>query len=467
MEQAWERSRTRRLGYLRHRPEESLLYRVIYNYREEFERSWEERFQDRYGVLRNEVITAFDRYLSCGIVAHGCARARCEQCGHSILIAYSCKRRGLCPSCDTKRAILFAEHLNESVLLPLPYRHVVWGIPKRLRVYFRFDRKLIGKLYQAAWQAWDDIVGTAGKTGAIMALHSAGDLLNFHPHIHSLCLDGVVNNQTQFVQQSAIDKPLLQEYFAQNVFALLLKAELITEDVIDQIRSQEHWGFNVWLGEPISTADTEQRLFIARYLKRCPLALDRLSLIEDGTEPLIRIVKHLDDGDVHRDLSPLEFLAELQQAIPDTWEQTTRYYGLHASRTRGAEPVGFRAQLSASTDVVWFNGEPGNTAASSDLAQSADSIPAPVMAEPTEPKPKASQTWAACIKLIYEVDPLECPRCGSQMKIIAFLQQPREIEKIADNLGYPKYRSPPPFKKAPSIPKQTVIPFFEDIEFAA
>ena len=60
------------------------------------------------------------------------------------------------------------------------------------------------------------------------------------------------------------------------------------------------------------------------------------------------------------------------------------------------------------------------------------------------------------------------------MKIIAFLQQPREIEKIADNLEKRftgpfllKYRSPPPFKKAPSIPQQTVIPFFEDIEFAA
>ena len=378
-----------------------------------------------------------------------------------------CKRRGLCPSCDAKRAILFAEHLNSSVLLPFAYRHVVWSIPKRFRVYFRFDRELISKLYQAAWQAWNDIVGASGKTGAIMALHTAGDLLNFHPHIHSLCLDGFVNDETRYVQHSTIDQPLLQEYFAENVFASLLEAGLITEDVIDQIRSQEHWGFNVWCGEPIVPEDTGQRLFIARYLKRAPLALDRLSLMEDGPEPIIRIVKHLDDGDVHRDLLPLEFLAELQQHIPDTWEQTTRYYGLHASRTRGAEPAGFRTKLSANTDVVWFNGNPSNPAITLTLSAVNTSSVSVLPTDLVEPKPKASQTWAACIKLIYEVDPLTCPKCGSPMKIIAFLQQPREIGKIAENLGYPKYRAPPPFKKAPSTPVQTIVPFFDHLQFSA
>ena len=461
MEPTWEQSRTRRLGYIRRRPEESLLYRVIYHYRDEFERSWQERFEHHYGALRHEVLTAFDRYLSCGIVAHGCARARCEKCGHSILIAYSCKRRGLCPSCDTKRAILFAEHLNESVLLPIPYRHVVWSLPKRLRVYFRFDRKLIGKLYQAAWRAWEDSVSTSGKTGAIMAVHSSGDLLHFHPHIHSLCLDGAVDAAQRFIPNTAIDTPLLQEYFAERVCTALLETGLIEQDTVDQIRSQEHSGFNVWCGEPISPEDADQRRFIARYLKRAPLALDRMSLIENGAEPIIRIVKHIDDAEVHRDLSPLDCLAELQQAIPNTWEQTTRYYGLHASRTRGVEPAGFRAQLSANTEVVWLDDDSGKTTLPAQPTETG------ALPDPAEPTTKPSQTWAACIKLIYEVDPLECPRCHSPMKIIAFLQQPSEIQKIADNLGYPKYRAPPPFKKPLSSPEQIVIPLFDDILFAA
>ncbi len=144
---------------------------------------------------------AFDRYLSCGILSHGCARARCEKCNHSQLIAFSCKRRCLCPSCDTKRSLLFAEHLESTVLLPYPRRHVVWSIPKRLRVYFRYDRSLIKHLYSAAWNAWRETIVEAipdSQPAAIMALHTAGDLLNFHPHIHSLCLDGGINDDAGF-----------------------------------------------------------------------------------------------------------------------------------------------------------------------------------------------------------------------------------------------------------------------------
>lgn len=38
-----------------------------------------------------------------GILAHGFARARCDECGHDFLIAFSCKGRGICPSCNTRR----------------------------------------------------------------------------------------------------------------------------------------------------------------------------------------------------------------------------------------------------------------------------------------------------------------------------------------------------------------------------
>jgi len=42
-------------------------------------------------------------YLDCGILAHGFARARCGDCGHTVVIAFSCKGRGVCPSCNSRR----------------------------------------------------------------------------------------------------------------------------------------------------------------------------------------------------------------------------------------------------------------------------------------------------------------------------------------------------------------------------
>jgi len=48
----------------------------------------------------------FRAYLRCGILAHGFAGARCEDCGHERLIPFSCKGRGICPSCNTRRIAL-------------------------------------------------------------------------------------------------------------------------------------------------------------------------------------------------------------------------------------------------------------------------------------------------------------------------------------------------------------------------
>ena len=56
------------------------------------------------------------------ILAHGFARARCADCGHDFLIAYSCKCRGVCPSCATRRIVETAAHLADHVIARLPLR---------------------------------------------------------------------------------------------------------------------------------------------------------------------------------------------------------------------------------------------------------------------------------------------------------------------------------------------------------
>jgi transposase-like zinc-binding protein/GMC oxidoreductase len=48
---------------------------------------------------------AFRKYLECGIFAHGFARARCDDCGYDFFVAFSCKGRGVCPSCAGLRVV--------------------------------------------------------------------------------------------------------------------------------------------------------------------------------------------------------------------------------------------------------------------------------------------------------------------------------------------------------------------------
>ncbi len=73
------------------------------------------------------------KYLECGIFAHGFARARCDDCGHDYFVAFSCKGRGVCPSCNNRRMVETAAHLGDHVFPRLPVRQRVVSVPKRLR----------------------------------------------------------------------------------------------------------------------------------------------------------------------------------------------------------------------------------------------------------------------------------------------------------------------------------------------
>lgn len=146
----WERTKEALQHYRRRTPEQTELYRIVSHGRDELPRFWEDRFQGTYSVLREEVLTTFDEYLNCGLLSHGAGRVYCDTCRHSLLVAFSCKKRGVCPSCNAKRAVKFGEHLYDSVLERMQHRHCGVTLPKRLRVYFRYDRSLNTILFRAA-----------------------------------------------------------------------------------------------------------------------------------------------------------------------------------------------------------------------------------------------------------------------------------------------------------------------------
>src|SRR5690606_32682936 len=73
-------------------------------------------------------------YLKCGIQVYGFARAQCEECGHELLLAFSCKRRGVCPSCNTRRMSDTAARLVDTVLPDVRLRQWVLSVPFELRL---------------------------------------------------------------------------------------------------------------------------------------------------------------------------------------------------------------------------------------------------------------------------------------------------------------------------------------------
>jgi hypothetical protein len=70
---------------------------------------------------------------------HGFAHSRCTDCVHDDSVAFSCKGRGVCPSCNTRRMAKTAAHLTDHVSPRLPVRQWVLSVPKRLRYFMQRD----------------------------------------------------------------------------------------------------------------------------------------------------------------------------------------------------------------------------------------------------------------------------------------------------------------------------------------
>ncbi len=116
---------TRASRYQRHKPESTLLYQLIARYYPAFK----DRILAEGRTLPGYVQREFDDFLKCGRLEHGFLRVRCENCHEERLLAFRCKRRGLCPSCGTRRMAESAALLVDEVFPHQPVRQWVLSFP--------------------------------------------------------------------------------------------------------------------------------------------------------------------------------------------------------------------------------------------------------------------------------------------------------------------------------------------------
>jgi ribosomal protein S27E len=182
--------------YKRHRPETTLLYQLVERYYPEFTASLAE--QDKY--LPKYVEREFDEFLRCGRLEHGFLRVVCGDCKHEKLVAFSCKRRGFCPSCGARRMAESAALLVDDVLRGYVVRQWVLSLPIPLRLLLARCpielSKVMGIIHRAIST---HIVSQAGftnkraKTGAVTIIQRFGSALNLNIHFHMLFLEGAIS----------------------------------------------------------------------------------------------------------------------------------------------------------------------------------------------------------------------------------------------------------------------------------
>ncbi len=163
------------------------------------------------------------------------------ECHHEYLLAFSCKQRGLRPSCHAKRQAVFGEFLTAEILEAVPHRHVVLSLPR------------------------------ATVPRAVACLQSAGSLLDWHPHVHLLITWGVFRRDGGFVPVAVTPDPeTVARLFRHKVLRFLLAEGAIADGVARSLVAWPHTGFGTHVSRAIPTDDRTPGV-VARYMARPPI----------------------------------------------------------------------------------------------------------------------------------------------------------------------------------------------------
>ena len=238
---------------------------------------------------------------------------------------------------------------------------------------------------------------------------------------------GAFTPEGDFLELPQFDVDRLLDVWQDAVFELYLAKEKIEPEVVENMRGWEHSGFSVDQSVFLPAGDQAGIERLIQYMTRCPFSLSRLVKVSDTGQIVYQAEKQAcrafpdpkGDGTqagVKRNfqiLPPLDFLAEFTQHIPAKGSHLIRYYGWYSNKSRG-----MRKKAEAATSE-----EPANEEATTS---------------------RSSQAWAMLIKRVYEVDPLSCPQCGGQMKVVSFIEPPQSdvIEEVLKHCGLWQASSP-------------------------
>ena len=151
------------VSYARHRPEQTLLYQLVEQHYPAFAALREAQGRPLPAHVQRE----FEDFLKCGRLEHGFLRVRCARCHDEKLVAFSCKRRGFCPSCGARRMVESAALLVDEVLPEQPMRQWVLSVPFAIRFLFAAHPGVMGQVLAIVYRAIEThLINKAGLTRA-------------------------------------------------------------------------------------------------------------------------------------------------------------------------------------------------------------------------------------------------------------------------------------------------------------
>jgi hypothetical protein len=304
--------------------------------------------------------------VRCRTAALGGHVEACDQCGHQRIAYNSCRNRH-CPKCQAAARAQWLEE-RSAELLPVPYFHVVFTLPEALGPVALQNKRLVyGTLFRAAAETLLQIAADPQHLGAdigfLAVLHTWGQNLHLHPHVHCVVPGGGLSPEGTrwvacrpgfFLPVRVLSRlyrgkflAFLQEAFEQRQLGFHGQQQGLADPAAFQnwLASLRQTDWVVYAKRPFGGPEQVLK-YLARYTHRVAIANHRLVQMEDGKVSFHW--KDYADGSQQKTmaLDAVEFIRRFLLHVLPSGFVRIRHYGLLANRHREEKVALCRTLLS-------------------------------------------------------------------------------------------------------------------------
>jgi hypothetical protein len=350
---------------------------------------------------------AVNAIMNCRTAALGGHVRVCEQCGLEEISYNSCRNRN-CPKCLWSAKERWIDQ-RTAELLPVTYFHVVFTLPEGLNALMMSNQeRLYGLLFRAAWETLRQLSleekWLGAEPGMIAVLHTWGQQLAFHPHLHCIVPGGGLHPETSgwvaakrgfFLPVKALSA-VFRGKFLHQLSLLHQRGELEFHGHAAPLADEK--AFRQWKTTLYRTpwvvyakrpfGGPQQVIqYLGRYTHRIAISNQRLTKLSGGRVTFDYKDYKADGAQKEMTVEATEFIRRyLLHVLPQGF-QKIRYYGILSTRHRNAK-------LAALQKTLGF----------------------------TPPKP---DTWEEKLTRALGRPPGSCPCCGADappMRLVASIE---------------------------------------------
>jgi hypothetical protein len=369
-------------------------------------------YSQAFGPLPGDQLKATHAILSCRTPVLGGHRYECDQCGHDISLYNSCRNRH-CPLCQNIARLKWVNARIEE-LLPVGYFHAVFTIPQELSPFaIRNRRSFYPLLFRAVKETLLQLAQDPKRLGAgigfIALLHTWGQNLTEHPHVHCIVPGGGLLQETQrwkpcaekFLFPIAVLQKLFRgkmlDFFAEAVKTGAIQLCGVLQEFSQPQRFkallnllyEKTWV--VYVKPPFASPQAVVK-YLGQYTHRVAISNRRILSMDNGMVTFA--YRDYADGYKRKTMSVsvVEFIRRFLLHVLPTGFVKIRHYGFLANRNR-------KIKLARCQEI--FHKKPKN-----------------------KKEKSAMRHWTEIVKELTGRDPLRCPICEcGRLVVVATLSK--------------------------------------------